>query len=51
MHLLLEPRAWVIVVAFSVLGSIANLALYQVGSQGVDASFATGFGAGIAVGR
>jgi membrane protein YqaA with SNARE-associated domain len=37
MHLLLDPTAWLIVIAFSVLGSIGNLALYQVGSQGVDA--------------
>lgn len=37
MELLLDPTAWLIVVAFSVLGSIGNLALYQVGKQGVDA--------------
>ena len=37
MYLLLDPTAWLIVVAFSVLGSIGNLALYQVGKQGVDA--------------
>ena len=36
MELLLDPTAWLIVVAFSVLGSIGNLALYQVGRQGVD---------------
>ena len=36
MHLLLDPTAWLIVVAFSVLGSIGNLALYQVGKQGLD---------------
>ena len=27
-HLLLDPVAWLIVVAFSVLGSLGNLALY-----------------------
>ena len=37
MHLLLEPVAWLIVFAFSVLGSLGNLALYEVGKQGVDA--------------
>jgi membrane protein YqaA with SNARE-associated domain len=37
MELLLDPKAWLIVVAFSVLGSIGNLALYQVGKRGVDA--------------
>lgn len=37
MHLLLDPTAWLIVVAVSLLGSIGNLALYQVGKQGVDA--------------
>jgi membrane protein YqaA with SNARE-associated domain len=37
MHLLLDPTAWLIVVAFSALGSIGNLALYQLGKQGVDA--------------
>jgi membrane protein YqaA with SNARE-associated domain len=37
MELLLDPTAWLIVLAFSVLGSIGNLALYQVGKQGVDA--------------
>ena len=37
MYLLLDPTAWLIVVAVSVLGSIGNLALYQVGKQGVDA--------------
>ena len=37
MELLLDPTAWLIVVALSVLGSVGNLALYQVGSQGVDA--------------
>jgi hypothetical protein len=36
MELLLDPTAWLIVVAFTVLGSIGNLALYQVGRQGVD---------------
>jgi membrane protein YqaA with SNARE-associated domain len=36
-HLLLDPIAWLIVVAFSVLGSLGNLALYEVGRQGVDA--------------
>jgi membrane protein YqaA with SNARE-associated domain len=37
MELFLDPTAWLIVVAFSVLGSIGNLALYQAGKQGVDA--------------
>ena len=37
MDLLLDPTAWLIVVAMSVLGSIGNLALYQVGKQGIDA--------------
>lgn len=37
MYLLLDPTAWLIVVALSVLGSVGNLALYQVGKQGVDA--------------
>jgi hypothetical protein len=36
-HLLFDPTAWLIVVGFSVLGSLGNLALYQVGKQGVDA--------------
>jgi membrane protein YqaA with SNARE-associated domain len=36
MDLLLDPIAWLIVVAFSILGSIGNLALYQMGKQGVD---------------
>lgn len=37
MDLLLEPEAWLAVIAFSVLGSLGNLALYEVGKQGVDA--------------
>jgi membrane protein YqaA with SNARE-associated domain len=37
MYLLLNPIAWLIVVAFTVLGLFGNLALYQVGKQGVDA--------------
>ena len=37
MHLLFDPVAWLIVLAWSVLGSVGNLALYQVGKQGVDA--------------
>jgi membrane protein YqaA with SNARE-associated domain len=36
-HLLTEPEAWLLIVAFSVLGSVGNLALYQVGKQGIDA--------------
>lgn len=36
MYLLLDPRAWLIVVAFTVLGLVGNLALYQVGKKGVD---------------
>jgi membrane protein YqaA with SNARE-associated domain len=35
-QLLLDPVAWLIVIAFSLLGSIGNLALYEVGKQGVD---------------
>jgi membrane protein YqaA with SNARE-associated domain len=35
--LLLEPVAWLIVVILSLLGSIGNLALYEVGRQGVGA--------------
>ena len=37
MYLLLDPTAWLIIVALSLLGSIGNLALYEVGKQGVDA--------------
>jgi membrane protein YqaA with SNARE-associated domain len=37
MHLLLEPIAWLVVIGLSLLGSVGNLALYQVGKQGVDA--------------
>jgi membrane protein YqaA with SNARE-associated domain len=37
MYLLLEPTAWLIVIALSLLGSFGNLALYQVGNQGIDA--------------
>lgn len=37
MHLLLEPTAWLIVVGISLLGSLGNMALYQVGKQGYDA--------------
>lgn len=37
MDLLLEPKAWFWVVLFSSLGVVGNLALYQVGKQGVDA--------------
>ena len=37
MHLLLEPIAWLVVVGLSLLGSVGNLALYQVGKQGYDA--------------
>jgi membrane protein YqaA with SNARE-associated domain len=36
-HLLLDPTAWLVVVAFSLLGSFGNLALHQVGKQGLDA--------------
>jgi membrane protein YqaA with SNARE-associated domain len=37
MDQLLDPIAWLIIVALSVLGSVGNLALYEVGKQGVDA--------------
>jgi membrane protein YqaA with SNARE-associated domain len=37
MQLLLDPTAWVIILVLSVLGSVGNLALYQVGNQGIDA--------------
>ncbi len=36
MYLLLDPRAWLIVVAFTGLGLVGNLALYEVGKKGVD---------------
>jgi membrane protein YqaA with SNARE-associated domain len=36
-HLLFDPVAWLVVVGLSLLGAIGNLALYQVGKQGVDA--------------
>lgn len=37
MELLLDPQAWLLVASFSMLGVISNLALYKIGSQGVDA--------------
>lgn len=37
MELLLEPVAWLIVVALSGLGVAGNLALYQLGKRGGDA--------------
>ena len=37
MDLLLDPTAWLIVLALSILGSVGNLALYQVGNQDIDA--------------
>lgn len=37
MELLVEPQAWLVVVLFSILGVVGNLALYKVGQQGVDA--------------
>ena len=38
MELYLDPIAWLIVVTCSVLGSVGNLAFYQVGRKGVDAN-------------
>lgn len=37
MDLILDPIAWLIIIALSILGSVGNLALYQVGKQGIDA--------------
>lgn len=37
MDLLLEPRAWLVVILVSILGLAGNLALYQLGKRGVDA--------------
>jgi len=38
MDLLLDPKAWLVVVLFSALGVIGNLALYQIGKRsGIDA--------------
>lgn len=37
MDLLLEPQAWLIVVLFTMLGVVGNLALYQLGKRGVGA--------------
>ena len=37
MHLLLDPQAWLLVVLFSMLGVIGNLALYKIGNQGEEA--------------
>jgi membrane protein YqaA with SNARE-associated domain len=36
MELLLEPRAWVLVVLFSLLGVVGNLALYRLGKGGIE---------------
>jgi membrane protein YqaA with SNARE-associated domain len=35
--LLADPIAWLVILALSALGTLGNLALYQVGKQGVDA--------------
>ncbi len=35
-NLLTDPVAWLVVIAFSLLGSVGNLALYEAGKQGVD---------------
>ncbi len=37
MDLLLKPQAWLIVLLFTMLGVVGNLALYQVGKRGVGA--------------
>lgn len=37
MDMLFEPKAWLLVVLFSLLGMVGNLALYQIGKRGVDA--------------
>ena len=37
MHLLFDPEVWLVVLALSFFGSIGNLALYQLGKQGIDA--------------
>jgi membrane protein YqaA with SNARE-associated domain len=37
MDLLLDPQAWLLVLLFSLLGVVGNLALYKIGSQGVEA--------------
>jgi membrane protein YqaA with SNARE-associated domain len=36
-HLLLEPIAWLLVLLFSLLGVIGNLALYRLGKGGIEA--------------
>ncbi len=36
MELLLEPRAWLLVVLFSLLGVVGNLALYRLGKGGIE---------------
>ncbi len=37
MELLLKPSAWLVVVLVSLLGTVGNLALYNIGKQGVEA--------------
>jgi hypothetical protein len=37
MELLLEPQAWLLVFLFSLLGMVGNLALYRLGSGGIEA--------------
>ena len=37
MELLIEPKAWLIVLLLSILGVVGNLALYRIGKGGVDA--------------
>ena len=39
MELLLDPRVWLAVILFSILGAVGNLVNYQVGKRGVDAVF------------
>ena len=39
MELLLDPRVWLAVILFSILGAVGNLVNYQIGKRGVDAVF------------
>ena len=37
MDMFLEPIAWLLVVLVSLLGTLANLAFYELGKQGIEA--------------
>ena len=37
MDMLLEPKAWLLVILASLLGAVSNLTLYELGKQGVKA--------------